>query len=398
MSSQKRDRDPELAPESVTSYLSKKRARTDKVQVNEKTFERIENISGYYSHLLVIWSRPMTPQQKQFLDETMKGMLKLKSAVDFDKPPTAEQKSCWPKKIKGPMDLLTLIELLETNKYRTVTDFCADFKIMIVNAHLIYGENHDMSAAARRLLTSFRDRMRSCPTGVDGTEAKEYDKGTMKLLESLIVAANKASQPSPNKPEVINIDSDTDEVATANRSAAVSETRKTPKPDDLDDEATKLQKEIEERQQKLFNMAEKKKLLAEIRTLDMEKVERESKRPAMYSQYELLDSDFQKRCKELQTYCDNGNALLVDQDWHRKEIDRLRQDIERLSKTKEKIDLEVDKHFEKRQRLTSQRSEAKTRREQVYEDWKKLEDRIEGLENQRTIAKKKLDALDDVNT
>lgn len=404
MSSQKRDRDVELAPESVTSYLSTKRARNDNAQATEKKFARVENICSYYDHLLVVWSRPMTQKQKKFLDETLKGLLKIKSAVDFEKPPTTEQMSRWPKTIKKPMDLSTMINLLENNEYHTVTDFSADFKVMITNAHLIHGENHDVSAAARRLLTSFKDRMRGCPTGVDGTEAREYGERTMTLLESLIpnVTADKAIQASSDKPEAINVDPNTSKVAAANRPAAVSEMRKTPEPDDLDDEATKLQKEIEERQQKLVNMAEKKKLLAEIKTLDMEKVELEGKFPGTRSLYALLDSALQERGKDIETHRDENDALLRSQAWHvrecerlERESERLRQEIERVRQSKESIDLKAKEYIEKRQRLMLEKRQVKERRAQVVEDYHKLVDRIDGLESQRTIAKKKLDALDD---
>jgi hypothetical protein len=405
MSSQKRDRSSEPAPESVTSYLSTKRAKTDNAQVKEKTFARIENISYYYSHLLVIWSRPMTQQQKKFLDETIKGMLKLKSAVDLEKPPTTEQMSRWPKTIKKPMDLSTMIKLLENNQYRTVTDLCADFKTMITNAHLIHGENHDVSVAARRLFIVFKDRMRGCPTGVDGTKAGEYGKCTITLLESLIpdVTGEKAIQSSSDKSGgAINMDSDKDEVEAGNRPAAESKMRKTPEPDDLDDEATKIQKEIEERQQKLLSMAEKKGLLAEIKALDSKKIELESKKPGMAEQYELLDWDLQERGKEIETHRDQGAAILQKQAWYGKETERLdleserlRQEIEKVRQSKEKIDLEAKKYFEKRQKLMSEKREVKTRREHVSEDWRKVTDRIVGLEDQRVIAKKKLDALDD---
>lgn len=346
----------------------------------------------------------MTQQQKKFLDGTLKDLLKIKSAADFDKPPTGEQKSRWPETIKKPMDLSTMIKLLETNEYHKVTDFCADFKIMITNAHLIHGESHGVSAAARRLFICFKDRMRGCPTGVDGTEAGAYGKYTMTLLESLIpnVTTDKAIQSSSDKPKATDFNHDTNETTAANRPTAVSETSKTPEPDDLDDEATKLHEEIEERQQKLLNMAEKRKLLAEIKTLDMGKVELEGKFSASRCQYELLDVELRERGKEIETHRDEGATVLQNQAWLGKERERLeqeseriRQEIERVRQSKENIDLKAKEYFKERQRLMSEERQVKKRREQVVENCTKLVERIEGLESQRTTAKKKLDALDD---
>jgi hypothetical protein len=404
MASQKRDRDAEPVSNLIASYISSvptKRAKTDKADVADKIFARADKVIGY-SHLLIFWSRPMTEQQKQFLVETTKGMMKLKSAEEFKKPHTTEQMSRALMKIKKPMDLSTMIKLLETGGYSSVTDLCVDFKSMITNAQLINPDDRELSAAAGRLFTSFNSRMNGCPTGLDGTPASEYRERTMDLLKSLIPDfATRITTPQPDKPEVIYIDSDTEELEASSRPASTLKPNKIPQPDDLDDEIEKLQKEIEERQERLVHMAERKKVLAEIRSLDIEKAELVGKISDTEEQYAQLNADVRTCDAKSLTHSLGYTELQQQQVWHRegsekldRESKRIGEEIEKYRKAKGIIDRRVTMFIAKRDRLDSEHIETKEKRDQIGNEDAQLSERLDQLENQRAIAKKKLDDLD----
>ncbi|KAH0269330.1 hypothetical protein KCU91_g8801, partial [Aureobasidium melanogenum] len=457
MSNRKRARRAELDVKSATPKSSTKRAKTSDTNTSDKNFYRVERACTY-NHVLVVWSQPMTPRQQDFLVRQMTEMRRLMSSNGLL---TAEAAIRHLPSIENPLDLTTMRTYLEADRYSSVTDFCADFKRMITDVHLQYGQDDNRSIVARKLLRSFCERIRHCPTGPNGESARDYGEKAIKCLESRIVnATTKVTTPSSEEIEVINIASDTDELAettiqvdtasfintfndrhsdtsdyepeddvsdaevdssslTQDEPASVTRAAKTPEPDDLDDETRQLQKEIEERQQKLANMAEKKKLLAGIKDLDTEKAELDDKIPELEKQLWQVRSKVQD-CRNMIGANHNDEKKIFDAiDWHDGERVRLHQESERLEQESERLRqesqkcrqrIEVHKHEVEelglvesgyRQRhnaLLAEKQQAKEQGRQILQNEGQLKERRDQLENQRAIAKKKLDALSNGNT
>ncbi|KAG9519717.1 hypothetical protein KCV07_g4732, partial [Aureobasidium melanogenum] len=445
----KRARRAELDVKSATPQSSTKRAKTTIADTPVKNFRKIERLCTY-DHVLVVWSQPMTQKQQDFLRYQMKDMMKQKSVTDLN---IFWNEASDSNRIKKPMQLSTIKTILEAGRYSSVTDLCTDFKIMITNVHLVCGETGLTSTAARRLFRSFCERMKDCPTGLDGRSAVDLGKKAIKRLESQMTdVTTKVTTPTSEEIEVIDIASDTDEleettvqIDTASfinnftfrddtpdyeseddvsdaevdvqslmqdGSASVTRTAKTPEPDDLDDETRQLQKKIEERQQKLANMAEKKKLLAEIRDLDDEKAVLDGKIPELEKKLEQVSSKVQDCRDKIDTTYDDEKTTLCAITWNegqrlsfQRESERLLQESERYRQAsevhrqeKDRLCSVVTEYQQRSSALLAEKQQAKEQSRQILQNEDQLKERRDQLEDQRAIAKKKLDALSNGNT
>lgn len=427
MQNKKRKREVTLATRSVASYLATKRAKRESTDAAGSTYKTIEEISSTYNHLLILWSQPMTAMQKHFLIREMKEMMKLKSAVELLQPYTCQDMPGYLSIIKKPLDLSTMSKLLETDRYSSVTAFCVDFKIMITNVHLFNGEKHKTASTARKLLTSFSQRIKWCPTGVLGEEhapANTYCPQTMKAMESLIT--NVASK----RVEIINLDYDEDKPTVPNRplnpslSPSVSnetarplKTKKAVRPDDLDGQRRQLQEEIDERQQMLANL-EKQKLFVEIKALDTQRTELDTKIPQKEKQYALLKSNLDLGQQKIDTLKVESQSIDKARRLHLEESARLQQDFERIREERlrlyreyESVRQKIERRRPEEVRLVARfhhfrreiqtRTEAQTELEKesqrVFENGTQLKKRRDEIENEQVIANQKLSELNNDN-
>jgi len=430
MASQKRSRDTEPVSESVASHIPKKRARIEASHVPGEICAKTSN--GYSRHLLIVWSLPMSQQQKKYIASGLKDLVKLVSASDLTKPPITADLPRWAKRIKKPLDLNTMKNDLAYGKYLSVTSFVTDFKDMICNTLRIYGWDHDKSVKALTVLQWFRYRMKHCPTG---PEAKPmivfHDVEIQRMASQIKDDMIKVSESSPMNSEVISIsDSDAseyDEVTNwpeagasegALNDADISHGKlggnsltthdtKTPEPDDLDAEAQQLEREIEERQQKLANMAEKKRLLTEIKGLDTEKAAIDGQIPETKRQAEQLQTKLEDCCHKITTLNNECNGPLQASLWRQQEILRLCQQSERLQRESEncrraseihlredeKLRPTVNHYLQQFTALDSEQKQVQEQSRQAIETEAQLKDKRDKLEDQRAIAKKKLDGL-----
>ncbi|CAD0114678.1 unnamed protein product [Aureobasidium uvarum] len=448
MPSRKRDRKNEPASKSTASNSAAKRARTADAEKTEKTFRCVDRLDEVYSDLFIIWSQTMTLQQRKFLTSQLGELMRLQSArpLLLDK-----DMKFYRHMIKRPISLSTMRNTLVDGAYTSVSDFCADFKIIITNVHLAFGESGSRPMDARRLFRCFCKRMRKCPTGPEGETAYDYDRRVTRFVGSQTTdVKTKAPKLSSERLEVISIGSDEDqldEVATETETdhsedflsdsvflddeledyavveTSISlglvqgepffsqQTAKTPEPDDLDEEARQLHKEIEERQQKLADMAEKKKLLAEIRDLDNKKAEVDDKNSETERQLEQLNSNMEDCFME--THKLHFRSQSLKQRWSQnqqekgrfqQESERLRQETERnqhemriVSQEKGTLELELEEYNQTANKLDSDQAKIEGDRQLVLEDGVQLRKRRDELENQRAIAKKKLEELNSGN-
>lgn len=207
MSSWKRDRDYESEDGFDTMPSTSKRARLASADPSGTTYHRAEQSDMVREYLLITWSRPMTEDQKSFLTKKMEELMTLKSAADFIEPRTGKDVPIYVNKIKGPTDLATIINLLDTGGYPSVTDLLIDFTTMIHNVIWINGCKRHDPAPARRFLKCFCDRLKQCPIGPHGKPLTAYTRNDMKLLASDVTdGSTKVSTASSEKPEVISID------------------------------------------------------------------------------------------------------------------------------------------------------------------------------------------------
>jgi hypothetical protein len=296
MTSQKRGRNVDLENHFDTSHNPIKRARTGSSQVADDTFAlTVQTRNGYSRLVLTIWSLSMTQHQKKYIAKNMKELMDLVSAKDLRRPPIKRCLPRWARKIGKPMDLSTMRNRLTNGGYSSVTDFVTDFRTMLCNVLRIKGWDHDKSVATLMLLQCFRKRMNYCPIGPGEQPMIKCDEDEVKLMASEIEDSIDVARTPSEKLEVVSIDdsdaseyeegadeSDTDSFEKIFLDSDIShdglkdqssehKTAKTPEPDDLEEETRRLQEEIEERQQKLANMAERKKLLGEIKNMDIDK-------------------------------------------------------------------------------------------------------------------------------
>jgi hypothetical protein len=148
MTSQKRDRDVELDNESAASTPTNKRTRYNK---SGSADHRTDHPNVHDNSLLIVWSQPMTEQQKSFLTEKMEGWITFESAVNLIKPHTGERMTLDAKKIQRPMDLSTMGSYLDSGKYSAVRDLVLDFRLMIGNVFRICSWTQKESLLALRL-------------------------------------------------------------------------------------------------------------------------------------------------------------------------------------------------------------------------------------------------------
>jgi hypothetical protein len=421
MSSRKRDREVELENESVTPTSTNKCRKLDDADPAGSTCDRMDSPNGIDECLLILWSRPITEEQKIFLVKKMEELVRLKSAADFIKPHSERHVSFYAKRIKGPLDLSTMRSLLNTGGYSSVTDLVTDFRIMISNVMWIRHGKIEESAAARRLLKCFHERMSACPTGLDKKPMSAYSGKALKImaLEVLSSVADTTTQVtnSPSEElEVISIDdsdaSECDEVAGESdiddfdahdlerpphvavySSTSWPEAAKTPEPDDLDEETQQLQKEMKECQQKLANMAEKKRLLTEIKDMDTERATIDGQIPETKRQAEQLESKIQDTRQMIDALDNEGDPLYKAGLWHRQQSQRLQQESERCRQEDERLRPTVNMYIEKVAVLHLERNQMEKQSSQVAETDAQLKKRRDEIENQRAIAKKKFDEL-----
>jgi hypothetical protein len=443
LSNRKRDREVELGNKSSASTPTDKRVRVDDPGTREKAYDYTDYLSTFNCSLLIVWSQPITDNQKRFLTNKIEELIRLKSAADFVKPHSGKSMPRDARSTKKSMDFSTMRSLLNTGKYSSVRDLVVDFSMMISN--VAEGLNHDESVIARRLLKCFCDRMRDCPTGPDGGSMIAYNEHDLKLMAARITdAASKVTKQSSKELEVISIDdsdSDSDEVAiepetngyevtfndfalyyeglmsnpsipfdSASRmpnefpTTSESETAKTPEPDDFDEETRQLQKEIQERQQKLANMAEKKKLLAEIKDLDTATAALDSETPEANEQSKQIELKVRDLSQKEDAALKESKVALDSSDWHKKQRERLQKEIEKLQDEYEKHRQEearlcsvTDEYLQKAKAVLSQKEQVQEQGAQVLGICIQLKDRRDQLENQRATAKRKLEELNHGN-
>lgn len=433
MPSGKRARGDELDVQSAAFQSSTKRAKTTIADTPVKTYRKIERLCTY-NHLLAVWSQPMTQEQHDFLRAQMKDMMKQKSVMDLNIfwELTSESNT-----IKKPLQLSTIKTILEAGRYSSVTDLCTDFKIMTTDVHLVGGEHGTPSTAARRLYRSFCQRMKDCPTAPYGKPVSSCGKKAIKRMEYQITnATTEVAEPSSEEIEVISTGSDEDEpdrIAVEDESNEVEEgydgftvsdnelddlsetihveshNSLTPPEfgkilepnDDLDEETRQLQTEIEERQQKLANIAQKKNLLAEIKRLDSEQLYLVGKTSEIEKECTLLASSFKERRTELKTYLSTflqdveecrGETERLDQ-----EHKRLQQEIKRNQQCRSELRSKLVEYQATFSRLQSERKEYKEKKQQLEDEYAGFVESLERLEDRRTDAEEELERLNNGN-
>ncbi|KAK6004408.1 hypothetical protein QM012_008270 [Aureobasidium pullulans] len=417
-----------VAPESSSS----KRAKTTVADTPVKTFRKIKRLCTY-DHVLAVWSQPMTQKQNSFLRNQMKVMMRQKSVTDLN---TFWKVAPESETTKKPMLQLSTIENnLKAGGYSSVSDLCKDFEVMVTDVHLICGESGLTSTAARRLYRSFCARVMYCPTGPGGKSASDCGREAIKLMESRITnVTTRATTPSSGEIEVISIDSDEDELDKTAIEAEGDEYEEsyedldvsedeTAVPcyptiplesherllppesakisganDDMDDEESRqLQKEIEERQQKLANIARKKTLVAKIRNLNTEKLALSGKKVEIEKQCSLLHSEHEERCAELKAHISafEQDSVRCREEFKRlnREHERLRQEIRRNQQCRKELRPRFAGYQENLSRLQSEQNEHKEKKQQLEIKYEAFEDSLEQLEDRRTDAEEELQSL-----
>ncbi|KEQ75088.1 Bromodomain-containing protein [Aureobasidium namibiae CBS 147.97] len=206
MSSWKRDRNYESEDGFDTMPSTSKRARLASADPSGSICHRAEQSDMVREYLLITWSRPMTEQQKSFLTKKMEELMTLKSAADFLEPRTGKDVPVYISKIKGPTDLSTIRNLLDTGGYPSVADLLIDFTTMIHNVIWINGCKRHDPAPARRFLKCFCDRLKQCPIGPYGKPLTAYTRDDMRLMASDVTdGPTKVSTLSPEKSKVASI-------------------------------------------------------------------------------------------------------------------------------------------------------------------------------------------------
>jgi hypothetical protein len=433
MSNRKRDCEAELEDDPAISAPTNKRTKPNDVDTSGPTHRRAKRDREFYESLVLVWSQPMTVYQQNFLTKHMEELVGLKSAANFIKTHTEKHMPHQAKKTNKARDLTIMKSLLITGGYSSVAEVFTDFRDMILNVTRTNEWTHVISVDARRLFRCFCGRMKLCPTGPDGAPYNSYGRDGIKLI-----ATTQAIKPSSDRSVIISIeDSDESEVeGVINHSdtlpnenqyhslADISDKllsmpdeppptpilaiAKTPGPSDRDDEGTRqLSKEIEECQQKLARMVEKKRLLQEIRDLDIEKAAIDVEIPEMEEQLKQLTSKTHDYHKQIDSVMEDGKAFADSRDWHDQESIRLQQESEKLQRKSEKCRQESVTHRQENERLRSiadeyqrkmdafhlLREQSENQSNQVLSDGSQLRHRRDQIEDQRAIAQKKLEEL-----
>jgi hypothetical protein len=329
------------------------------------------------------------------------------------------------------MNLSAMKSLLETGGYSSVADLVTDFGIMMSIFTWINNRKKEDSAPARRLTKCFCRRMDYCPTGPDGEPSISYDTDALKLMATqMTIDTTQVVEPWWHEVVVVSIeDSDESGVNDVSNDSnishdeleshssigvsdllssvqdeplpiAVPANAKTPEPEDLDDETRQLQKEIEERQRKLAKMAEKRRLLTEIKNLDIKKAGIEVKIPETEEQLKQLTSKTQDYHKQIDSVMDDGKLAADTRDWYDEESMRLQKESERLQQESEihrlesiRFRSEADECQRKMDTLLSERKQVDDQRDEVLWDSLHLHGDLLEVEDQRALAKKKLEEL-----
>ncbi|KAG9951307.1 hypothetical protein KCU85_g2801, partial [Aureobasidium melanogenum] len=228
------------------------------------------------------------------------------------------------------------------------------------------------------------DNLQSNPDRFDEAEAARLENIMETAKTLLAVERSKRKQPSDEGSNEVVVEADS-----------------------LDEESQILENEIAERQAKVANIKEEKKLLAEIKSLDDEDARHNSKIIEMEKQCVLLNSKVEECCKELGTLDDQREKLKLVREGHKREEarihqeqQRLQQEVKRIEKQKERYLQESEKtksdiavHNGRGIRLTQEHEKLKKDHLQVFEDREELKKRRGQLETQRKVAKKKIDEL-----
>jgi myosin heavy subunit len=426
MTSQKRDREVELDNASATSTIPNKRIR---LNTSGPAGHVLDYPNVYDSSLLIVWSQPMTKQQKSFLTGEMEEWVKLKSAANLIKSRSRGRTILDARKIKRHMDLSTIRGNLESDKYSAVRDFVLDFRLMVGNAFRTRSLAHEVSMAALQLFRIFCLVMRFCPTGPHNQQMATYSEDSMRLMASEIkVIPIKTTTSTPSTSVAIE-DSDQSladdaikhfgallEELQGQSSVDVSDSSsqmqikpprisglraaKMPEPDDADEEMRKLSKEIEERQQKFGKMVEKKRLSEEIKNLDTEKLAIEVEIPQTTEQIKKLHSKVKDCCKLIDSVRETSEAAVNSRERHNRESVRLSEESKRLKQESEmhrqentKFSLAVGMYERKIAALQSERDEMSRESDEAENTNAQLKMRRDQIEGQRATAKKNLEEL-----
>jgi chromosome segregation ATPase len=147
-------------------------------------------------------------------------------------------------------------------------------------------------------------------------------------------------------------------------------------------------------------MAEKKKLLAEIRDLNTETAALDGEIPEMEEKFRQIYAEVEDCRKNGDKAMEDAKATLDSSDWHNQERERLQKEIERLWQESEKHRQEgiklasvSEEHFQKAKTLLLERDQIQEQGAQVLGHCIQLKNRRDQLETQRATAKKKLEEL-----
>jgi len=108
---------------------------------------------------------PMTEVQSKAIIEGMRNLRKNKSVLAFKEPVNWEALKipAYPTIITHPRDLSTMERELKDGKYASVSDYIADFEIMVQNAITFNGQEHVVAQSGMVLKAQFESQLRRVP-------------------------------------------------------------------------------------------------------------------------------------------------------------------------------------------------------------------------------------------
>ena len=116
------------------------------------------------------WGEMTDSQQKRLL-EGMRSLKKGKHASSFSKPvdPVAMNLPTYFDVVEKPMDLTTMEQKLKGKEYSSVTDYVADFDLMVSNAIKFNGQQHTVAQSGMMIRSQLEAQLRKLPKPGDTT-------------------------------------------------------------------------------------------------------------------------------------------------------------------------------------------------------------------------------------
>lgn len=143
--------------------------------------------------LRVDGSQAITKTQHKFLLKAVQNTRRTKDAGPFSAPVdfVALNIPSYPNIITKPMDLKTMEEKLKDGRYTSVDAYVADFNQIVENAATFNGQEHPVTALARKIKEAFDKQLSNLP-GPDVPESSPADK---KAKKAAVAPAAKAVVP-----------------------------------------------------------------------------------------------------------------------------------------------------------------------------------------------------------